>query len=36
MTIKMFTKRINDLILYREQLGDFLRERVDEVAPNLG
>ena len=32
----MFTSRINGLIRYRDELQEFLKDRVDAVAPNLG
>ncbi len=32
----MFTTRINGLIKYRDELLEYLRERIEAVAPNLG
>jgi len=36
LQIKRWSERVNELITFREALGDYLKERMSAVAPNLG
>lgn len=35
MQVKRFTERVVDLINFRDALQEYLRQRMDAVAPNL-
>ena len=35
LQIKKWSERVNELITFREALGDYLRDRMSAVAPNL-
>ena len=35
MQVKMFSERVQELLEYRESLQEYLKQRMDAVAPNL-